>query len=184
MRTHIIYIPGLGSRYNSFRKLTLSLWRIYGVSATLIPFDWYDGSSFEQKIKEVEDIVGRLGANSRIVIIGESAGASIALHAAQLPNVRRVITLCGVAQPGTPISSYLQTKSPALLDATRSIPNTENYDVHSVRAVADSVVGKKYSSATGAKSHVIYTVGHFATIVICLTVLSLLMVTIAKKSKM
>lgn len=184
MRTSIVYIPGLGSRYNSVRMFALKFWAVYGVSTTLIPLDWYDGDSFEGKLSKVQDAINQAGKRSRVVVVGESAGATLALHSTLLPNVHRVITLCGVAQPNTPISSYLQTRSLALHNATRSLPNTKDYDVHSIRAMIDPVVGKKYSTATGARSHTIWAIGHFVTILLCLTILSPLMVTIAKKSKM
>mgnify|MGYP001007833652 CR=1 FL=1 len=184
MRTSIVYIPGLGSRYNGVRKFVLGFWAIYGVSTTLVSLDWNDGGSFEGKMSKVQDALNQAGQRSRVVVIGESAGATLALHAASSADVYRVITLCGVTQPSTPISPYLQKMSPALLESTRSIPNTANNDVHSIRAAIDPVVGKKYSTATGAKSHTIWAIGHFVTILLCLTILSPLMVTIAKMSKM
>lgn len=184
MGTHIIYIPGLGARYNGFRRKALSWWRLYGVSTELIALDWYDGNTLEQRLEQVNHAIERVHKNSQIVVVGESAGATLALRTATLPRVRRVITLCGVAQPNAPISSYLQKKSPSLLQATRSIPDTNGLDIHSVRAIIDPVVEKKYSTATGAKSHSVWLVGHFFTIVACLTVFSPLMLTIAKKSNM
>ena len=181
MRTHIVYIPGLGNRYNGFRTFALGFWRIYGASAKLVPVDWYDDDSLEQKMNLVKEVISQANPGARVVVIGESAGATLALRAALFSNVSRVITLCGVTQPNTPISPYLQKKAPALLQSTRQIPNTQGKDVHSLRAAVDSIVGKKYSTATGAKPHKIWILGHLTTIVICLTILAPLMVTIAKK---
>lgn len=183
MRTHIVYIPGLGSNYDGFRRLALKLWRIYGVSAELTEINWYDNKDFDQKMRQVKQSIENASPHVRIIVIGESAGATLALHAATFPRVSRVITLCGVAQASTPISSYLQKKSPALFQATRSIPDTKVQNIHSIRAIADPVVGKKYSTAAGARSHIVWTVGHLSTIVICLTILAPLMLTIAKKTK-
>lgn len=182
MQTKIIYVPGLGSNYNQFRKLSLRMWRLYGADAQLAPIDWYDEHDLKQKLAAVTLLIEHAN-NEQIVLVGESAGASLVLHLASHPKVTKVITVCGVAQPETPISSYLQKKSPALLQATRTIPNTSALKVESVYAAVDSVVGRKYSAATGAKRHKLWTVGHLTTIAACLTFLAPLMVTIAKKSK-
>src|SRR3546814_5836495 len=53
--------------------------------------------------------------DERIVLVGESAGASLALHTAAVDTrVSKVITLCGVAVPTTPVSARLRRKAPAL----------------------------------------------------------------------
>lgn len=183
MRTSIIYIPGLGSSYNGLRRVALGFWRMYGTSARLLPLDWYDDRSFESIMNQLKQMINQVPPGNRVVVIGESAGATLALHSSLLPSVSRVITLCGVTQPTTPISPYLQQRSPAFVQATRSIPHTKDNDVHSIRALVDPIVGKQYSTATGAKRHTVWAVGHLVTIVLCLTILAPLMITIAKKSK-
>ena len=180
MHTTILYVSGLGDQYDDVRRFCLRGWRLWGVTAKLVPMTWYDGKAFDQKYNRITSAIDGIKDNSRIVVIGESAGATMALQVANHPRVSRVITLCGVARPTTPISSYFNKRAPALIVATRSVPNTSDYDVHSVRAVIDGVVGKKYSTASGAKQHTIWTVGHLFTILLCLTILAPLMVTIAK----
>ncbi len=182
MQTRVIYIPGLGDHYDGFRKFTLKWWTLLGVRATHVPITWYDGGDFEQKIGLVTQAIEAHRAE-RIVVIGESAGGALALHAATNPNVSRVITLCGVASRSTPISSYLEKRAPALVAAARTIPDVSNYDIHSVRAYIDPVVSAKYNRAKGAKVYTLPLIGHFIPIVLCLTILAPLMVTIAKKSK-
>ncbi len=183
MHTTILYVSGLGDRYDSIRRFCLRGWGLWGIDAKLVPMTWYDRQGFEQKYERIISAVERTEEGSRVVVIGESAGASIALHAASHKRVARVITLCGVAQSTTPISSYISKRAPALRVATRTIPSTSSYDVHSVRAAFDSVVGKKFSSADGAKLHTVWSAGHLFTILLCLTLLAPLMVTIAKTKK-
>ena len=182
MHTHIIYIPGLGGRYNKYRRIALKSWALYGVTAELVPIDWYDTQDFDQKMKLVNQVIASHGQH-RVVVIGESAGATLALQAAKNPHVHRVITLCGVAQSTMPVAPHLQRDAPALLQATRSIPDTKQYDVHSVRAFRDQVVNEKYTIATGAHSYIIWLMGHLLTIVACMTILTPVMLTIAKKSR-
>jgi len=108
-----------------------------------------------------------------VVLVGESAGATLALHAAaRHPDLRRVITLCGVARRNTPIAARLRRKAPALDTAVATLPEQFVAPVVSLRAAVDHVVGARYSSAVGAETRVIWSIGHLLTISLCLTLLS------------
>lgn len=181
--THIIYIPGLGDYYDGFRRLSLRCWRLWGVTTEHVPITWYDGGDLESKIMLVQDAVTKAKREDvKIVLIGESAGASLALHmAARDAGVEKVITLCGVTRRSTPISQHLRKRAPALHAAVQTIPDKLQIPIDSVRAVVDGTVGKRYSVAVGAKAHVIWSVGHLTTIALCLTLLAPLMASIAKK---
>lgn len=138
----------------------------------------------ESKLDRITAAINQVPDNSRIVLIGESAGASLALHvAANDPRVARVITLCGVASPDTPVSGYLRRRAPALSEAVDSLNESYDTDVHSVRAIVDGVVAKRYSVVRGANEHVIWSIGHLTTIALCLTVLAPIISAIAKKPK-
>jgi pimeloyl-ACP methyl ester carboxylesterase len=150
------------------------------VTTEHVPITWYDGGPLEQKTELVAAAIDR-AHGKRVVIIGESAGATLALHAASHPAVVRVITLCGVTRPDTPVSNYLRRRAPALDTAVRTLPKSFDTDVHSIRAVADGVVNKRYSVAPGAKAHVMWTVGHLMTIALSLTCLAPIVAAIAKK---
>lgn len=181
MATHIIYIPGIGDGYDGFRRFALQFWRLWGVSVEYVPITWHDGGDFEQKMRYIDQAIGRT-VGERIVLIGESAGATLALHAStNHKRIHRVITLCGVAQPGTPVSSYLRKRAPALDTAVSTLPQMFDVDVHSVRGLVDWTVGRRWSKTDRATVHTIWTIGHRMTIIVCLTVLAPLMATIAKK---
>lgn len=183
MSTHILYIPGLGDRYDPFRRACLKLWRLWGVSVEHVPITWYDGGSFDAKYDLIKKALGRSKAD-RTVVIGESAGATLALQvAANEPHIAKVITLCGVARPDTPIAKYLRERAPALDVGVETLAHSFDVEVHSVRAWMDGVVKRKYSVVKGSREHVIWSVGHFSTIALCLTVYAPLLATIAKKPK-
>lgn len=182
MQTYIIYIPGLGDHYGRFRSIALATWRLWGVRTYHQVITWYDGGDMESKLAMIKQAIDDAPKNTRLVLIGESAGAALALHAAtRHPRVDRVITLCGVSRPDTPISNYLRRKAPALHQAVETLPETFHTDVHSVRAAVDHVVGKRYSSTADATRHVVWSMGHLTTIVLCLTVLAPIITAIAKK---
>lgn len=138
----------------------------------------------ESKLGRITDAIDRIKGGGRLVLIGESAGASLALHAAASDSrVTRVITLCGVARPDTPVSAHLRRRAPALNDGVDSLRGVYDMDVHCVRAAVDGVVNKRYSVVKGAKEHVIWSVGHLPTISLCLTILAPIISAIAKKQK-
>jgi pimeloyl-ACP methyl ester carboxylesterase len=181
MSTHVIYIPGLGDMNDRLRAAALSVWKFWGTPATLVPITWDDGRSMDQKMELIQKAIDKVPKGNRIVLIGESAGATLALHtAATNSRVKRVITLCGVAVPTTPISAELRRRAPALDQAVNTLPEHFDVDVHSVRAAVDWVVGPKYSTVAGAKRHVIWSIGHVITITLCLTVFAPFMSRIAK----
>lgn len=184
MQTYIIYIPGLGDQYGWFRAWALKSWRFWGVTAVHQAITWYDGGNMESKLGLIKSAIDQVPEGAHVVLVGESAGAALALHAATRDKrIGRVITLCGVARPDTPVSQYLRKKAPALHEAVSTLPETFDTDVHSVRAKLDGVVGKRYSSTRGATRHVVWTVGHLTTITLCLTMLAPIITTIAKKRK-
>lgn len=181
MQTQIIYIPGLGDRYDGFRVWALRSWSLWGVRTAHVPIKWYDGGSMDSKLARITTAIDNTAPDRRIVLIGESAGASLALQAGESdPRVTRVITLCGVARPDTPVSSYLRRRAPALNEAVNTLNDSYNIDVHSVRAAVDGVVGKRYSVVKGATTHVIWSIGHLTTIALCLTIYAPIISAIAK----
>ncbi|HCZ28258.1 TPA: alpha/beta hydrolase [Candidatus Saccharibacteria bacterium] len=136
--------------------------------------NWYDGKPLEEKMARVKKILEKM--DGPVAIIGESAGATVALlAAAEYKNVHTLITICGVAQPTTPISPYLQHRAPALPEAVKrldSLSFASSLSIHSLRSWYDPVVGKKYSVAPAATVHTLLVPGHLFTILCCLTVLS------------
>jgi hypothetical protein len=184
MKTHIIYIPGLGPTYDPARRFALKFWRLGGVSTELVEMAWKDGDSFDTKYRAVVKSIEKARTlNRKVVLIGESAGASMALVAASnISAVRGCITLCGVSLPSTPIATPLRRASPALDEAVGRLKNVAiTVPLVSLRSAFDPVIGKKYSTAKGAKPHIIWSVGHMTTIILCMTLYAPYVIKIAKK---
>lgn len=184
MATHIVYVPGLGDGYHRLRAAALGWWKVWGANVVPVKIDWYDGHDIDQKMSLIKQAIDTIPPQHRVVLIGESAGAALALHTSVISDrIDRVITLCGVARPTTPISAALRRKAPALDQAVNTLPEQYEVEVHSIRAAIDGVVGPRYSSVLGARRHVVWFVGHLPTIVLCLTILAPYMVHIAKEHK-
>lgn len=182
MKTYVIYVPGLGNWNDRLRAAALSIWKFWGTPATLVPINWNDGKDMDQKMGLIQTAINAVPRGSRIVLVGESAGATLALHTAVVDSrVSRVITLCGVAVPTTPVSAELRRRVPALDQAVNTLPEHFNVDIHSVRAAIDTVVGSRYSTVASAKRHIIWSIGHVMTITLCLTIYSPIISGIAKE---
>lgn len=183
---HIIYIPGLGDRYDGGRRLALKGWRALGVRAELVPMQWYDGASYEAKYQQVIAAIDRAQRAGHVVtLIGESAGGSMAINvAASVPTLHKLLTIGGVASPTMPVAASTLRKSPAFKDSIQhlgdSLPRLNKDVTTVVRAKFDPVVTYKYSHIEGARDHPLPSIGHLTTIALSLTVFSRRIVRLVK----
>lgn len=184
--THIIYIPGLGDKYDNVRKKALKWWpRFHGVSAELVPMNWSIESELAPKIQRLESAIRRAAVDGKqVVLVGESAGAAVALLS-DTTEVKKVITICGVANGAIQIGEGYAKRAAALRPAVdelrkREKSNSLHKNIHSFRASFDEVVYKKHSVAKGATEHVLWSPGHMITIILGLTLLSSILVIEAK----
>lgn len=174
-RYHCIYIPGLGDSYDGLRRRGLASWQLWGVSTELIPMQWYGGGDFSQRYDAVVAAIDRAQLRGdRVVVIGESAGASMAINVvANRPDVDGLVTVCGITNSRAEVSPLIRQKSPAFNEAIGRLGSSLNMlnltRVYSVRAVIDSVVPKHSSVITGARQSVAWSVGHLFTITLCLS---------------
>lgn len=185
MKYHILYIPGLGD-YDRARAFALKAWRVFGVSTQLVSVKWHDGGTYEEKLAKVRGEAEKaIKAGYKVVLVGESAGASLALNAAAtLPKLHRVVLIAGVNSSQLPISPYTKKRSPAFTQSaagiTKSLEKIDTTKIHTVRALRDAVVSPGFNDIPGAHKHVLPTIGHLATIILCLTILSPSIVRIAR----
>lgn len=185
--THIIYVPGLGDRYNDLRLKALKWWpRFHGVTAEFVPMNWSIESDLASKIQRLETAIRRAVVDGKdVVVIGESAGAAIALIA-DTSGIKKVITICGVANGAIQIGDGYAERAAALRPAVDELRKRETAgklpeNIHSFRPAFDEVVYKKHSVAKGATEHVLWSLGHMITIVLGLTLLSSILVIEAKE---
>lgn len=190
MKHYIIYIPGLGDHYDRGRLFALWFWRIFGVKTQLVPMRWNGTEGYDQKVARVKDTIAAAQKAGYVVsLVGESAGASMALNvAAMTPGLRRIVTLAGVNSSSMPISPFTQKRAPAFKISagtiTKSLQTLDTSRVHTIRALIDNVVSSsRYGTVTGAHNHRIFTFGHLATIGLCLTIFSPYIVSIIKNTK-
>lgn len=187
MKHRVLYIPGLGDHYDNGRSFLLKGWGLWGVDVKLLPVKWYDGGSYEQKLKLLKDAI-QTAEDERyaVSLIGESAGASLALNAAaDMPSIRRIILIAGVNSSRLPISPHLKKRSPSFAESAHrlddSLSRISAGKIHTIRALIDSVVSPRYNAIPGAASHTFLSVGHITTIALCLSVFSFFVARIIKQ---
>lgn len=182
MGHYIIYIPGLGDRYDGFRKFLLFFWRIFGVRTELVPMQWYDGKDYDEKFARVETAIKDAQSKGyRVSLIGESAGASMAMNVfAHDTSPRRMISLCGVNNSTIPISSHIYKRSLAFKKSVSLLDNSQNKAqvrrVVSVTGFFDPRVSVEKNIIPGAKHIKVLSIGHLTTIILCLSLYSFVLI--------
>ncbi|MEP6710641.1 MAG: hypothetical protein ABJA64_02895 [Candidatus Saccharibacteria bacterium] len=191
MKRYIIYIPGLGDHNDGLRRFFLFFWQLFGVKTELVPMRWYDGRSFDEKFDRVEAAIKKAVAKGyRVSLVGESAGGSMAMNVfARNNSIDRMMSLCGVNHAHADISPQIFKKGPAfktsvsLLNESRSVAVKNKLNrIVSVTAIADPTVSVKKNYIPGAKHITIWSIGHFTTIVLCLSIFSFILVRELKRS--
>lgn len=188
-RTHIIYTPGLGDRYDPLRRACLWLWRLYGVQVTMVPMRWTSDEKYADKRARVEKILTAT-TSERIILIGESAGGSMALslYAAQLGTVAGAMTLCGKNTRSDNVSPYIYSRNPAfresMLQAESSVKllsKMQRTKFVSVVPLYDATVPVKQTLIPDCQKITLPVVGHLLSILAMLTVYAPLVTHRAKK---
>lgn len=187
IRHYIIYIPGLGNGSDGGRKLALKFWRFFGVQTELVPMFWYDAGPFQEKLERVIQAVEAAEAKGYTVsIVGESAGGSMAINAvAACPNVYKLVTIAGANDPDAKVSPLTLQKSPAfdvsLQMIRHSIKRINLERTFTIRALSDRIVHARHAIIKDARNLRIFSIGHMATIILCLTVVSPYVIVLIKK---
>jgi pimeloyl-ACP methyl ester carboxylesterase len=181
MKHYIFYLPGLGDNYDRYRQGALNAWRFFGVEAILLPMDWYTQGTYEERFQQARQRISEvLSQKHRVTLIGESAGASMAINLfAELSEVTNLVTVAGVNTTTTPVANRTLQRAPAFAGARQEVSRSLSRiasermrRVHTLSAKSDHVVGSAYSRIKGAHNHTLWSVGHLFTIALCLTLLS------------
>lgn len=174
----LIYLPGLGDSYDGMRRFALKFWRRNGMKVVLVPMMWSDREeSLDHKLERIGDEIRQ--APGDVVLLGESAGGSMAIVAAATyaDRVTQVITLCGKNVGADRVSPRLYKSHPAFRESTLRAdaivssfdqPDTEIFDIF--YSPYDPTVRPVDTLIPGARSHVLPGAGHLMVITLGLTV--------------
>jgi pimeloyl-ACP methyl ester carboxylesterase len=190
MKHILLYIPGLGDSYDHFRQKALRTWPVFGIEVQLVPMTWYDGVSYDEKYQRASRLIKSLTSKGvRVSLVGESAGGSMALNLfATHPEVASLVTIAGVNRSSAPVAERTLRRGPAFATSRQqvsaslaAIPASRRHAIWTISGLVDSAVRAPDSHIPGAHNRHIWTIGHFVTITLCLTVLSGYVIFLAKK---
>lgn len=143
----------------------------------MVPMRWASNESYHDKLARVEEVMlGR--ADERIVLMGESAGGSVALtlYARHLKSVAGLATLCGKNTRPDTLSSGIYARNPAFRDsmhgaevAASELPAAARRRFVSVVPWYDPTVPVAETLIPGCRKMTVPAVGHLFSILAMLT---------------
>lgn len=173
MKQHIVYVPGLGDRYDFIRKLGLRRWRRPGVRVTHVPMRWRDPvETFDEKLARIQTVVEHY-PDEVVVLVGESAGGAVVLAAMREfhDSVDRVVTICGMNHGVHNVNPRLYEQNPAFQSAMQgadtvygSLTEAEKDKLLTIYSSRDFTVRPDNSLITGVASYDLRTLGHMSAI--------------------
>lgn len=170
-RIHYIYIPGLGDKYDWLRRVGTWHWQLRrGVTRTVVPMRWKFNEPLSAKYDRVLAAIDLTPANAAIVVVGESAGGSVALTVPTLTTRNiAVVTFCGKNTDTQTIGNFYRknyqtfvesvTKSESLI-ASGTVPKR----LLVCYSTLDPVVPVASSSVPGDDSIAVAVPGHLTAI--------------------
>lgn len=179
-KIHIIYLPGLGDKYDTMRRAALRWWRFKDVSVELVPMRWESNEPLSEKYRRIEECIDACG-DAHVVLMGESAGGSVAvaLYERLGDRVARAVSVCGKNQNANNVSPKLYRKNPAFYDAMKEadisvkrIDMTKANCFLSAHPRYDPVVAVQETLLPGCQEFLLGTVGHLVPITEALTISS------------
>ena len=172
----VLYLPGLAQVKDALRERAISWWpKRY--NARLVPMNWEDqDETFEQKKRRVEDAIAE--AEGKVVLIGESAGASMGIIVARENPEVSYIGFCGkiggAKETGEHYYELIPTFRQALPmadEAKHSLSDTDRKRMMVVRAYRDLFLSKNDNIIPGVRDIVLPSVGHNLSIILGVTLL-------------
>lgn len=188
-RLHIIYLPGFGDNYDTGRRFLLWCWRIFGITTEFVPMCWDSNESYKEKHARVNDAIDR-AKKKRVVIIGESAGGSmaVAIYAQRYNDLFKVMTICGKNSNPASVAPRLYLKHPAFRESMRatesSLKKIDSNMLHRFvpfYPLYDGVIPYDEAVIPGCKVVRLFSSGHFFTIFLALTIYSSYLVFVANR---
>jgi pimeloyl-ACP methyl ester carboxylesterase len=179
MQTEILYLSGFGDHYDWIRRFTLGFWKLYGVNVRLIPTSWSNQENYEEKFKRITNAIDAIDTKTtKVVLIGESAGGSLAINvfARRKEKIHKTITICGKNSGPDSVAPHYYKRNPtfrnSMNDLNKSVAALSKQDrrrVVSIYPLYDSIVPIRETLIPDCKQIRLPIIGHLFTIFFTLT---------------
>lgn len=175
----IIYLPGLGDRFDPLRRWALGDWRSSARRVEFVAMTWDEPEdTLGRKLDRIEQAIDQ--AEGRVVLVGESAGAPVALAALDRfgDQISQVVTLCGMNQHADDVRRAIYDKHPTFRETMRradevvdSLSSEQADKLDVFYSKYDFTIRPVHTLIDGVRSHATSTLGHIVTISLYITVL-------------
>jgi len=179
---HVIIIPGLGNKVD-LHILASNRWKKFGIIPHVFDTKWKtEENGFYEKFKRALNLVDSLSdKNSRISIIGNSAGSSFALNlfVKRKKQISRVVINCGRVRDGDwPWFTFDQAtaSSPSFKESVlisqkleRTLTTRDRKKILTLRPLFDEVVPPSTVPIKGAKNKITFSLEHSLSIALNMT---------------
>ncbi len=184
LTNHLIIIPGLGNNIKGHILATAGF-KKFNIVPYIFDTKWrIEENGFEEKFKRALKLVDSLASkNSKISIMGNSAGSSFAINlfANRKNQIDKIIINCGRVRDGDwPWFTFDQaTKlSPSFRESVlwaqkfeKNFTNADRKKILTLRPIFDEIVPPLTVPIRGAKNEIIPLIGHSLTITLNMTLL-------------
>lgn len=188
---HIIYLPGFFITNDKLRLTALKWWKYRHVTVEFLPMKWESKETFEQKVARIDQAIDR-AKGKRIVIMGESAGGSMAvcMYVRRYDDLYKVVTICGKNNHPETVGEKYYKPHPVyravmdqLEEALEQLPGKRMEALVSVHPLYDPVVPVHDTLLPDCKRVRLWAVGHVFVISLALTILSPFVIRAIKKRR-
>ena len=180
--SHVIVIPGLGNNIK-LHELVMEGWKKFGIIPHVFDTKWKtEENGFQPKLNNALELVDSLvNKNTRISIIGNSAGSSFALNifGERKKQIHKVIVNCGRVRDGDwPWFTFDQAtaSSPSFKESVlraqkleKIFTNIDRKKILTLRPIFDEVVPSSTIPILGAKNTITLSVEHSISIALNMT---------------
>ena len=181
---HVIIIPGLGNGVVRHVWAT-NWWKKYGLIPHVFDARWkVEENGFAEKFARALHLVDSLSdRDSRISVVGNSAGSSFALNlfGERKDKISRIVVNCGRVKDGDwPWFTFAQAtvKSPSFKESVlraqeleKSLTLRDRKKILTLRPLFDEIVPPFTVSISGARNITTLTIGHGLSIALNMTLL-------------
>lgn len=182
LTNHLIIIPGLGNGVTK-HEWAVEGWKKFGIVPHVFDAKWkIEEKGFQIKLDRALKLVDLLiNKNSRISILGNSAGSSFALNifGKRKKQISHVIVNCGRVRDGDwPWFTFDQAtkSSPSFRESVlraqqieKTFTNTDRKKILTLRPIFDEVVPPQTVLIKGAKNEIIPSIEHVISIALNMT---------------
>jgi hypothetical protein len=153
----------------------MRLWSLHpDITAEVVPMRWSDPhETYAEKRHRLQQAI-ELSNDDRIVLVGESAGGSMAvtMYTEHSMIVRKLVTLCGKNHGEKNVSPRLYRRNPAFREslqradaAMTALSPAQRANISTIYSPHDHVVRPADTRIDGARAYLLGSYGHLPSIV-------------------